>query len=132
MRILFPILTAVMLRYSVPSANKMFRRKGSYTVETNGKLTTRVDREDGSISIVGLLPSGMLAEDLESKRVRGMIVEASNPLLACSNPDGRLDMAFAGLDLLVCIDLFRSKAGKLADYISHLSGIFVEIEPATA
>lgn len=86
-------------------------------VKEDGKLTTRVDREDGLVSIVGLQPSGMLAEDLESKRVRGMIVEASNPLLACSNPDGRLDRAFAGLELLVCIDLFRNEAGNLADYI---------------
>jgi formate dehydrogenase len=46
-----------------------------------------------------------------------MIVEASNPLLACSNPEGRLDRAFADLDLLVCIDLFRNEVGNLADYI---------------
>lgn len=86
-------------------------------VKEEGALTARVDREDGLVSIVGLQPSGMLAEDLESGRVRGMIVEASNPLLACSNPDGRLDRAFAGLDLLVCIDLFRNEVGNLADYI---------------
>ncbi len=86
-------------------------------VKEEGQLTARVDREDGLVSVVGLQPSGMLAEDLESGRVRGMIVEASNPLLACSNPDGRLDRAFAGLDLLVCIDLFRNEVGNLADYI---------------
>jgi anaerobic selenocysteine-containing dehydrogenase len=86
-------------------------------VKEDGQLTARIDREDGLVSVVGLQPSGMLAEDLESKRVRGMIVEASNPLLACSNPDGRLDKAFADLDLLVCIDLFRNEVGSLAHYI---------------
>ena len=86
-------------------------------IKDDGQLTARVDREDGLVSIVGLQPSGMLAEDLESGRVRGMIVEASNPLLACSNPDGRLDQAFAGLELLVCIDLFRNEVGSIADYI---------------
>lgn len=86
-------------------------------VKEEGQLTARVDREDGLVSVVGLQPSGMLAEDLESGRVRGMIVEASNPLLACSNPNGRLDRAFEGLDLLVCIDLFRNEVGNLADYI---------------
>jgi len=86
-------------------------------VKDEGELIARSDREDGLVSIVGLQPSGMLAEDMESGRVRGMIVEASNPLLACSNPDGRLDRAFAGLELLVCIDLFRNEAGNLAHYI---------------
>ena len=39
----------------------------------------------------------MLAPDIEEGRVKAMIVEASNPLLACSNPDGRLDRAFGKL-----------------------------------
>lgn len=86
-------------------------------VKDEGQLTARNDREDGLVSIVGLQPSGMLAEDLESGRVRGMIVEASNPLLACSNPNGRLDRAFANLDLLVSIDLVRNEVGSLAHYV---------------
>ncbi|MAT94897.1 MAG: hypothetical protein CME59_20190 [Halioglobus sp.] len=86
-------------------------------IKEEGQLTARVDREDGLVSVVGLQPSGMLAADMESGRVRGMIVEASNPLLACSNPDGRLDRAFADLELLVCIDLFRNEVGNLAHYI---------------
>jgi anaerobic selenocysteine-containing dehydrogenase len=86
-------------------------------VAEEGQLTTRVDREDGLVSVVGLQPTGMVAEDIETGRVRGMIVEASNPLLACSNPQGRLDRAFANLELLVCIDLFRNEVGNLADYI---------------
>lgn len=86
-------------------------------VKDAGALTAQVVREDGLISVVGLQPSGMLAEDMEQGRVKGMIVEASNPLLACSNPNGRLDRAFADLELLVCIDLFRNEVGNLAHYI---------------
>lgn len=86
-------------------------------VKQAGDLTVRHDRDDGLPSVVGLQPSGMLAPDIESGKVRGMIVEASNPLLACSNPDGRLDRAFESLELLVCIDLFRNEVGSIADYI---------------
>ncbi|MFT5033520.1 MAG: anaerobic selenocysteine-containing dehydrogenase, partial [Bacteroidia bacterium] len=86
-------------------------------VKDAGTLTAQVVREDGMVSVVGLQPSGMLADDMEQGRVKGMIVEASNPLLACSNPNGRLDRAFADLELLVCIDLFRNEVGNLAHYI---------------
>jgi anaerobic selenocysteine-containing dehydrogenase len=86
-------------------------------VKRAGEVTLRHDRADGLPSVVGLQPSGMLAPDIEQGRVRGMIVEASNPLLACSNPGGRLDRAFASLELLVCIDLFRNEVGSLAHYI---------------
>lgn len=86
-------------------------------VKKAGEVTLRHDRDDGLPSVVGLQPSGMLAPDIEAGRIKGMIVEASNPLLACSNPDGRLDRAFERLDLLVCIDLFRNEVGNLADYV---------------
>ncbi|MBK8991780.1 MAG: molybdopterin-dependent oxidoreductase [Gammaproteobacteria bacterium] len=86
-------------------------------VKRAGEVTLRHDRDDGLPSVVGLQPSGMLAPDIEQGRVKGMIVEASNPLLACSNPGGRLDRAFAGLELLVCIDLFRNEVGSLAHYV---------------
>ncbi len=86
-------------------------------VKKAGDVTLRHDRDDGLPSVVGLQPSGMLAPDIEQGRVKGMIVEASNPLLACSNPDGRLDRAFGQLELLVCIDLFRNEVGNLAHYI---------------
>jgi formate dehydrogenase len=59
----------------------------------------------------------MLAPDIEEGRIRALIVEASNPLLACSNPNGRLERALAKLELLVCIDLFRNETGNLAHYL---------------
>lgn len=89
------------------------------------ELALRYDREDGFPTVSGLQPSGMLADDIlgdpslpdDPKRIRAMIVEASNPLLACSNPNGRLDAAFRKLDLLVTIDLFRNEVGSLAHYV---------------
>lgn len=86
-------------------------------VKKAGEVTLKTVRPDGMPSVVGLMPSGMLAPDIEEGRVKAMIVEASNPLLACSNPDGRLDRAFGTLELLVCIDLFRNEVGNLAHYI---------------
>lgn len=86
-------------------------------VKKAGDVTLKTVRPDGLPSVVGLMPSGMLAPDIEEGRVKAMIVEASNPLLACSNPDGRLDRAFGTLELLVCIDLFRNETGNLAHYI---------------
>ena len=86
-------------------------------VKKAGEVTLKTVRPDGMPSVVGLMPSGMLAPDIEEGRVKAMIVEASNPLLACSNPDGRLDRAFGKLELLVCIDLFRNEVGNLAHYI---------------
>lgn len=93
--------------------------------EAMKELALTFDREDGLPTVSGLQPSGMLADDIlgdpnvpdDPKRIRAMIVEASNPLLACSNPDGRLDHAFESLELLVTIDLFRNEVGSLAHYV---------------
>jgi anaerobic selenocysteine-containing dehydrogenase len=93
--------------------------------EAMKELALTWDREDGLPTVSGIQPSGMLADDIlgdpnvadDPKRIRAMIVEASNPLLACSNPDGRLDRAFESLELLVTIDLFRNEVGSLAHYV---------------
>jgi formate dehydrogenase len=78
------------------------------------------DRGDGLPTVAGQQPSGMLADDIlrgDGKSVTALIVEASNPLLACANPDGRLEEAFKKLELLVSIDLFRNETGNFAHYI---------------
>jgi len=89
-------------------------------VTQDPQMMTRYDRHDGLPTVSGQQPSGMLADDILSERedrVTALIVEASNPLLACSNPDGRLDEALASLELLVSIDLFRNEVGDLAHYV---------------
>lgn len=74
-------------------------------------------REDDLPTVSGQQPAGMVADDIENGYVHAMIVEASNPLLACGTPNGRLEESMAKLDLLVCIDWFRNETGNLADYI---------------
>ncbi|MEZ4292076.1 MAG: molybdopterin-dependent oxidoreductase [Myxococcota bacterium] len=88
--------------------------------EAMKELALSFDREDGLPTVSGLQPSGMLADDIlgdRPGRITAMIVEASNPLLACSNPNGRLDEAFESLELLVSIDLVRNEVGSLAHYV---------------
>ena len=84
---------------------------------TRDRLGPSFDRGDEFPTVAGQQPAAMLAHDIESGRVRGLIVEASNPLLAVSNPSGRLAGALARLDLLVCIDLLRNETGNLAHYV---------------
>jgi anaerobic selenocysteine-containing dehydrogenase len=80
-------------------------------------MQLRHDRADGLPTVSGQQPAGMLADDILRGDVTALIMEASNPLLACSNPDGRLDEAMSRLDLLVCIDHFRNETGSLAHYV---------------
>jgi anaerobic selenocysteine-containing dehydrogenase len=89
-------------------------------VTADPQMMVRHDRADGLPTVAGQQPAGGLASDILGPgpdRVRALIVEASNPLLACSNPDGRLTRALGELELLVSIDLFRNETGNLAHYI---------------
>ncbi len=89
-------------------------------VKASPQIMLSFDRDDGLPTVAGQQPSGMLADDIlrdDGERVRALIIEASNPLLACANPDGRLEEAFKNLELLVSIDLFRNETGNLAHYI---------------
>lgn len=84
---------------------------------TKERLGASFDRGDGFPTVVGQQPAALLADDILDGRVRGLVVEASNPVLAVNNPSGRLTKALGQLDLLVCIDLFRNETGNMADYV---------------
>lgn len=89
-------------------------------VNNDPQMKVHHAREDGFPTVSGLQPSGMLADDILSDapgRVAALIVEASNPILACGNPNGRLTRALEKLELLVSIDLFRNEVGSLAHYV---------------
>jgi anaerobic selenocysteine-containing dehydrogenase len=89
-------------------------------VLSDSQIMLSYDRHDDLPTVSGQQPAGMLADDIlceRDDRVTAMIVEASNPFLACSNPDGRLEEAFAELELLVSIDHFRNEVGNVAHYI---------------
>ncbi|MGI9327976.1 MAG: molybdopterin-containing oxidoreductase family protein [Pseudomonadales bacterium] len=74
-------------------------------------------REDDLPNVSGQQAAGMVADDILQGRVKVMMVEASNPLLACGNPNGRLEEAMSRLELLVTVDWFRNETGNLAHYI---------------
>lgn len=74
----------------------------------------------------GELPSAVMAEEMLTPgegQIRAMITHAGNPVI--STPNGRqLEEAFAGLDFMVCIDIFLNETTCHADLIlpppSHL------------
>jgi anaerobic selenocysteine-containing dehydrogenase len=86
-------------------------------VTKDPQMMVSYDRHDGLPTVSGQQPAGMLADDILAGRVTALIVEASNPLLACGNPGGRLEEALGRLELLVSIDLFRNEVGTLAHYV---------------
>jgi len=70
-------------------------------------------------AIMDTFPAGVLADEIETPgpgQVRAMFVSAGNPLLSCPD-EARMRRAFASLDLLVSVDMFRNETGNLADYI---------------
>ncbi|HZR83989.1 MAG TPA: molybdopterin-dependent oxidoreductase [Candidatus Binatia bacterium] len=86
-------------------------------VTRDPQMMTSHDRDDGLPTVAGQQPAGMLADDILSGRVSVLVVEASNPILACSSPGGRLEEALRKLELLVSIDLFRNEVGSLAHWV---------------
>jgi len=81
------------------------------------QMQLRYDRDDGLPTVSGQQPAGMLADDILGGHVTGLVVEASNPVLACPSPDGRVEEALARLELLVSIDLFRNETAEFAHYV---------------
>jgi anaerobic selenocysteine-containing dehydrogenase len=86
-------------------------------VTKDPQMMVHHDRGDAFPTVSGQQPAGLLADDILAGRVTVLVVEASNPLLACPNPSGKLDRALAQIPLLVSIDLFRNETGSLAHYV---------------
>jgi anaerobic selenocysteine-containing dehydrogenase len=67
----------------------------------------------------GEMPAVCFAEEIETPgegQVRAVLTVAGNPVV--SNPDSvRLDRAFASLDFMVCIDIYRNETTRHADVI---------------
>jgi len=98
--------------------------RGIVDMPAEAKKQGRFERPDrtpiGALpSVVDTFPVGVLADQIlsrEAERVTALIVWASNPVLGCPNPSGRLERALGELELLVSIDLFRNETGDLAHY----------------
>ncbi len=70
-------------------------------------------------SFLGALPMALLADEIlepGSDRIRAMFVVSGNPQLTGTNST-RTAQALDALDLLVCVDMFRSETAEHADYI---------------
>jgi len=68
--------------------------------------------------IFGGPPCSVFADDVLSNdpgRIRALVVVAGNPVISFPNTK-KMEQALKKLDLLVCIDLYRSDTGSFADY----------------
>lgn len=75
-------------------------------------------RVGGFPQIFGGPPASVLAEDVlsdDAERIRALIVVAGNPVITFPNTP-RMEAALRRLELLVCIDLYRSDTGSFAHY----------------
>jgi len=71
------------------------------------------------------LPANLLPDYVldEKQTVRAMFVNSGNPVLSVGGED-RMRKAFASLDLLVCVDIYRNASAEYADYILPATGAF--------
>src|SRR5690606_36250538 len=95
---------------------------GFYPAAKAGRLKSPqvfFNSEFGELRLIrGALPGNLLPDRIASPNmpVKAMIVLAGNPLLSVGG-ESRLREAFAGLDLIVVLDLFRNATGEMADYL---------------
>jgi anaerobic selenocysteine-containing dehydrogenase len=103
----------------------MFTRAATSTVrgEQGGGRGVRFGRRHSRVrelpEVFGELPVSTLADEIETPgegQVRGLVTVAGNPVL--STPDSaRLDRAFASLEFMVSIDIYRNETTRHADVI---------------
>jgi len=83
---------------------------------SEGERTTRVT---GMLEISKLYPPNILPAEIDTdhpERIRGLVVDSSNPLLTAADTRAYRD-AFSKLDLLVVIDVAMTETAHLADYV---------------
>jgi anaerobic selenocysteine-containing dehydrogenase len=81
-----------------------------------GRWTSRVR---GLPEVLGELPVVAMAEEIDTPgegQIRALITVAGNPALSTPNAD-RLAQALAGLDFLVCLDVYVNETSRHADVI---------------
>ena len=68
--------------------------------------------------IRGSLPGNLMAEMIrdEEEPVHALLVMSGNPVLSVAG-EAAMREALEGLDLLVCLDLYRTATGELADFV---------------
>ena len=80
-------------------------------------------RQPGGVGIS--LPGTLLADHVlrPEAPIRAMFVNSGNPVLSIAG-EARLRQAFASLDLLVCVDLYRNATAEYAHYILPAAGAY--------
>ena len=90
-----------------------------FGVRTGMFVKKNHSRIGGFESVNDALPGGVLADEILTpgeRQVRALFVTGGNPLLTMANA-GRLREAFADLELLVTLDIYRNETGALAHYV---------------
>ena len=83
---------------------------------STGRWSSRVS---GHPEVRGELPVAALAEEIDTEgpgQVRGLLTSGGNPVRSCPNSE-RLDLAFAGLEFMVSIDIYINETTQHADVI---------------
>jgi anaerobic selenocysteine-containing dehydrogenase len=80
-------------------------------------------RQPGGVGIS--LPGALLADHVLNPQapIRAMFVNSGNPVLSIAG-EARLREAFASLDLLVCVDIYRNATAEYAHYILPAAGAY--------
>ena len=105
----------------------MFPKAPAFAANTLGApgtgkgVTTgrRASRVSGAPEVLGELPMGCLAEEIETAgegQVRALITIASNPVLSAPN-GARLSRALGQLDLMISLDIYLNETSRHADVI---------------
>ena len=87
--------------------------------KTGTLLRSDKSRVGGFASTNDAFPGGILADEILTPgqgQVKALFVTGGNPLLTMAN-SGRLREAFEKLELLVCLDIFRTETASLAHYV---------------
>ncbi len=83
------------------------------------ELARRRTRVRGLPESLGEFPAAALAEEMETPgdgQIRALVTLAGNPARSTPNSD-RMERALAGLDLLVCVDIYVNETTRHADVI---------------
>ncbi len=80
-------------------------------------------RKPGGVGIS--LPGTLMADFITNpaEPIRALLVNSGNPMLSIGG-ERRMRGALEGLELLVCVDIYRNATGELADYVLPAAGAF--------
>lgn len=80
-------------------------------------------REPGGVGI--RIPGTLMPEYIQdpAEPIRAMFVNSGNPVLSIAG-EARMRQALAGLELLVCVDIYRSATAEYAHYLLPAAGAF--------